>query len=93
LLLKAISELRESLDVVNLAPDAPLPAEEYAPGLRPTLVALQDALRPLIQRLLRSLSLVLNLGPDFLPDRHKHILEPGNGSKLRSLYYPPLLGE
>lgn len=87
----AAHELRESLDVNRLGGDAPFP-DAAEPSVRPAFERVRDALVPLALRFLEALALSLDLDRGYLTGMHKNILEEGNGSKLRSLFYPPIEG-
>ena len=90
--LQATQELRESLDVNDVSDGSPFP-DAVAPGLRPMFRGLRAALVPLALRVLRSLALSLGLDRDFFALRHRRVIDRGNCSKMRSLYYPPITGE
>eukprot|EP00094_Tigriopus_californicus_P006531 TCALIF_06288-PA protein Name:"Similar to DDB_G0283291 Probable iron/ascorbate oxidoreductase DDB_G0283291 (Dictyostelium discoideum)" AED:0.34 eAED:0.34 QI:0/0.4/0.16/1/0.4/0.5/6/0/328 len=87
----AFHEIRESFDVVSLEPSARFP-DDLVPEMRSAFVALGERLLSLSFRILEALALGLGLNPKFFVDCHQLMIQKANSSKLRSLYYPAILG-
>ncbi|XP_014218523.1 probable 2-oxoglutarate-dependent dioxygenase At3g49630 [Copidosoma floridanum] len=67
----------------------PMPDEEV-PGFGSAVKELSRDFKQLTTMLLTALAVGLDKTPDFFLSKHSKILEPGNESTLRLLYYPAL---
>ena len=93
--IKALHELRESFDVVDVrrSSEAAVFPDDLVPGLRPAFEAAAELLTELNRRILRALSAGLGLEDiDHFVSIHSKIRELGTMSKLRSIFYPPVPG-
>ncbi len=72
--------------------ETPFP-DKLAPEIRPLFKELKEHLVPLTKTLLEGISLSLGLDRFYFSNLHRHILEEGNRSDMRTLYYPPIKGE
>ncbi|XP_023341639.1 UPF0676 protein C1494.01 isoform X2 [Eurytemora carolleeae] len=85
-------EVREAFDVNLLDSEARFPDETH-PEFRTSIVTLANQSINLSYRILKALSLHFGKDDDFFAKQHRRILKGDNASALRSLYYPPILGE
>ena len=88
---KASYEYREAFEVSRIDPNAQFP-DDQVPELRPALTNLAMATKKLSLRILKALALGLGLDEHLFVNCHeKTLLSPRSISKLRSIYYPPIL--
>ena len=91
---QALTEIRESYDVIALSGEGAKFPDELVDTLRPDIVSLSQGLIRLNERVLQSLALALNCDRDFLTACHTQLLAGReNGSKFRTLYYPAITGD
>ncbi|PBC29108.1 hypothetical protein APICC_06636 [Apis cerana cerana] len=80
-------EARHVFNVIGCGGTLP---DEEVPGFRLAVNELARDFKQLSAMLLTALAVGLEQSPDFLLSKHSRMLESGNESTLRLLYYPPL---
>lgn len=88
----AVHEIREAFDINSLSENAKFP-DSSLPDFRDICTELARKSMILAHRLLQCISFSLGKDQYYLDDLHKRILSGKNASALRSLYYPPIIGE
>ncbi|XP_008211207.1 2-oxoglutarate-dependent dioxygenase gloF isoform X3 [Nasonia vitripennis] len=81
------TEVRHSFNVLGSCDSMP---DKEVPGFSTAVADLSRDLKQLTTMLLTALAVGLEQPPDFLLSKHAKLLEQGNESTLRLLYYPPL---
>ncbi|XP_043509372.1 2-oxoglutarate-dependent dioxygenase htyE-like isoform X2 [Frieseomelitta varia] len=81
---------KEARHVFNVTGSGGALPDEEVPGFKSAVDELARDFKQLSAMLLTALAVGLEQSPDFLLSKHSHMLEPGNESTLRLLYYPPL---
>ncbi|XP_076665989.1 uncharacterized protein LOC143367736 [Andrena cerasifolii] len=81
---------KEVRHVFNVTGSGGILPDEEVPGFRSAVDELARDFKQLSAMLLTALAVGLEQSPDFLLSKHSHMLESGNESTLRLLYYPPL---
>ncbi|KAK7793368.1 hypothetical protein R5R35_008517 [Gryllus longicercus] len=85
-----VREVRHAFNVARL--DRGLPDAEV-PGFSDVAAALADDFRRLAALLLRALATGLGLQGDYFLRSHARMMQSGNATCMRTLYYPPLGAE
>jgi len=85
-------EIRESFDIFRMDDSAKIPETGDAECRRVFKSLSLDSIH-LANRLLKSLSLALGKEIDFFEKKHRRMLDEGNKTSMRTLYYPPIEGE
>ncbi|XP_066991769.2 uncharacterized protein [Anabrus simplex] len=82
-----VEEVRHTFNVVWLERNLP---EAQVPGFQAVVSSLAQDFRRLATLLLRALATGLELQPDFFMTTHTNMLQEGNETCMRLLYYPPV---
>jgi len=88
----AVNEIREAFDINDLSEAGKFPDNDV-PEFRTSCTELARKSAVLAHRLLQCISLSLGKDQYYLDDLHKRIMSGKNASALRTLYYPPIIGE
>ncbi|KAI1903929.1 hypothetical protein AGOR_G00000470 [Albula goreensis] len=86
-------DLKEAFNTSSLNPDVKWPSQEVIGGFRERQVSFFLHCKDLSLRVLRVMALSLDLDADLFLSKHRLIGSEGNGSTLRTLYYPPVRAE